>query len=563
MSTNSGTDIANSLPLVPVRMVNEWVYCPRLAYLEWVEGEWADTSDTVAGRRTHARVDSGGGRLPQPDAPDDPMAKAHAVTLSSSRLGIIAKMDVVELKDGHVTPIDFKKGKRPHVAAGAYEPERVQVCAQAMILEDNGYTVSRGIIWFAGSRERVFVDFDEQLRATTLEAIAGLRSAAQAHHRPPPLEDSPKCPRCALAGICLPDETNIAAGGKPPRQLNPADDAALPLYVQTPGAKVRKRGERLLVESGDDRVEVAMMDVSQLSLFGPTYITTQALHGLLRAGKPVSWFSTGGWFLGHTMGTGHKNVLIRRAQFKAAFDETACLQIARELVVAKIRNSRTMLRRNWRKEHGMSEKPTVLASLKRSATSALAAGNNSTLLGHEGAAASVYFSFFSKMLAQRTDHHLPTFSFLHRNRRPPKDPVNSMLSLGYAVLAREFTTTISAVGLDPYQGMFHQPRHGRPALALDLMEPFRSIVADSCVISTINNCEIGAEDFVFNGPSCSLTTSGRKAFLSAFERRMARKTTHPVFGYRISMRRLIEVQVRLFSRFLQGEIDQFPHYMPR
>lgn len=216
------------VPLIPVRMVNEWVYCPRLAYLEWIEGEWAESGDTAEGRRVHARVDEGGGYLPAPEDLDEEMNRAKAVTLSSERLGIIAKMDVVETDGGMAMPVDFKKGKRPHVAAGAYEPERVQVCAQAMIFEDNGYSVERGALWYAGSREKVPVVLDDELRALTLEAIFGLRSAAASGHRPPPLENSPKCPRCSLAGICLPDETNLFRKGYPPRPLNPSDDPALP-----------------------------------------------------------------------------------------------------------------------------------------------------------------------------------------------------------------------------------------------------------------------------------------------------------------------------------------------
>ena len=135
--------------LIPVRMVNEWVYCPRLAYLEWVEGEWADTGDTAQGRRVHRRVDTERGRLPDPAEVDEEVARASSVTLSSETLGIIAKMDVVEAQGGRVVPVDFKKGKRPHVAADVYEPERVQICAQGMILEDNGYTANEGILWFA------------------------------------------------------------------------------------------------------------------------------------------------------------------------------------------------------------------------------------------------------------------------------------------------------------------------------------------------------------------------------------------------------------------------------
>ena len=550
-------------PLIPVRMINEWVYCPRLAYLEWVEGEWADSGDTAEGRRTHARVDEGGGRLPAPEDLDEEMARARAVTISSERLGIIAKMDVVEAEGGSVTPVDFKKGKRPHLAAGAYDPERVQVCAQAMILEDNGYKVDQGALWYAGSREKVPVTLDGELRARTLEAISGLRGAAASGHRPPPLENSPKCPRCSLAGICLPDETNLFRKGHPPRQLNPSDNPALPLYVQKPGARLRKSGERLIVEAEEEKVEVPMIEVSQVALFGPVSVTTPALHALMREEVPVSWFSTGGWFLGHTVGTGNGNVAVREAQYRFAFNESRRLAFARDLVAAKVRNSRTLLRRNWRDDRGTGNKAEVLERLRRVAQKASFAENEQALLGTEGEAAAIYFSCFDNMLTPNADEGVAAFSFSTRNRRPPTDPVNAMLSLAYALLTRTLAVAISATGLDPYMGLYHRPRYGRPALALDIMEPFRPIVADSCVIQVVNNGEVKPSDFVFNGPGCALKPGGRKAFMAAFERRMEQEATHPVFGYRVSMRRLIEVQARLLARHLQGEIRDYPHYLPR
>src|SRR3984957_4216583 len=171
-------------PLLPARMVNEYVYCPRLAFLEWVDGEWADAGDTEQRRRAHVRVDPGGGKLPAPEETDaKPDFVARAVTLASEQLGIIAKMDLIEGEDGTVTPVDTKKGRRPHVAEGAYEPERVQVCAQALILEEAGYRVAEGAIWYAGSRERVRIALDDALRSKTREAISNLRLAAAP--RPP------------------------------------------------------------------------------------------------------------------------------------------------------------------------------------------------------------------------------------------------------------------------------------------------------------------------------------------------------------------------------------------
>ena len=218
---------------------------------------------------------------------------------------------------------------------------------------------------------------------------------------------------------------------------------------------------------------------------------------------------------------------------------------------------------NWRVQGDAEAKNEVLVRLQRIVQRVPRAKDDRQLLGVEGEAAAIYFACFENMLAEGAKEDVPAFAFAKRNRRPPTDPVNAMLSLAYALLTRVFTTAISATGLDPYMGLYHRPRHGRPALSLDLMEPFRPIVADSCVIQAINNGEIKPGDFVFNGSACSLKTNGRKAFIAAFERRLEQETTHPLFGYRVSMRRLIEVQVRLFARHLQGEIVPYPHYLPR
>ncbi|HET9931276.1 MAG TPA: CRISPR-associated protein Cas4, partial [Polyangiaceae bacterium] len=223
-------------------MVNEYEYCPRLAYLEWVQGEWADSADTVEGRHTHRRVDRRSGGLPEPDPEAESTGErihARSVALSSTRLGLTAKIDLVEVDGNTVTPVDYKRSKRPHVPKGAYDPERVQVCAQGLLLEEHGYNCTEGVLYFAGSKERVRVVFDDELREQTLAAVNGLRFVAAGGRMPPPLEDSPKCPRCSLVGICLPDEVNFLrrteVGARP---LAVGRDDALPLYVQARQAKV-------------------------------------------------------------------------------------------------------------------------------------------------------------------------------------------------------------------------------------------------------------------------------------------------------------------------------------
>ena len=545
-------------------MVNEWVYCPRLAYLMWVDGEWADTGDTADGRRVHARADAGGGDLPSPD-PDaamPPPFEARGVTLSSDLLGIIAKMDVIRGEGDTASPIEIKRGARPHVARGAYDPERVQVCAQALVLEDNGFRVEDAAIWYAASRERVAITLDEELRDMTRRAISDLRLAAAARRRPPPLENSAKCPRCALAGICLPDEVGLFRKGMPPRPLNPADDPALPLHVQSPRARLRKSAETLRIEVEDgERATVALNDVSEVALYGPVSVTTPALHELMRRGIPVAWHSTGGWLMGHTVSTKSAGAALRAAQVRRADDPLFSRRAAAGMVEAKIRNQRTMLRRNW-KRGDLAERDEALARLKRLAEVARTAPETPKLLGHEGEAAAIYFRHFDRMISEDRAA-FPAFAFETRNRRPPSDPVNAMLSFAYAMAARLFAGALTQTGLEAGIGFLHRPRPGRPALALDMMEPFRPILCDSVVLTLINNGEVAPNDFVTNGPSCALTPKGRKALIMAWERRLDQEATHPVFGYRLSMRRLIAVQCRLLARLVEGEIPELPHYVPR
>ena len=183
------------------------------------------------------------------------------------------------------------------------------------------------------------------------------------------------------------------------------------------------------------------------------------------------------------------------------------------------------------------------------------------LLGIEGTAGRRYFGEFNRML--KAEGSPPEFDFEGRNRRPPKDPVNALLSLAYAMLAREWTVTLHAVGLDPYLGVYHQPRYGRPALALDLMEEFRPLIADSVVLTAINNGEVRATDFIRRMGSVALTTEGRRRFIETYERRMSQEITHPVFGYQVSYRRILEVQARLFGRYLCGEIAEYPSFTTR
>ena len=387
---------SSDVPLIPVRMLNEYIYCPRLAYLMWTQKEWVDTSDTIEGKDIHKRVDKKEQFLPLicEDSSASVNAKYSSVTLSSEKLGVIAKIDVVETKDGTATPVDYKRGKRPHVERSSYLPERIQVCAQGMLLEEKGFIVERGYIYFSGSRERVEVKIDDALRTETESAIGDLRMCVMQGLLPPPLRDSPKCPRCALVTICLPDEINALKGSQlAPRPIAVPRDEALPLIIQSQRARVGKSGETLVVSEADQSdTVVRFIDISDVVVFGSVSITSPALSALFEREIPISYHSAGGWFKGISHGIGHKNVEIRIAQYRMSFNEKERLNFSKNLVAAKIHNQRTIMRRNFK--GSKSKKDYLLEELAKLRRAANKASNLSTLLGIEGKAAAIYLDHF-------------------------------------------------------------------------------------------------------------------------------------------------------------------------
>lgn len=546
--------------LIPVRMLNEYTYCPRLAHLEWVQGEWRENLDTIEGAIAHRRVDQPGGQLDQEKLELRESLQARSVSMSSASLGISGKMDVVEVANGEVMPIEFKKSRCPE--SGPYPADKIQVAAQALILRDNGYPVQRGSIYYVGSKIRVEVALTDDLVSSTLSTIEAMKNMGDTDTPPPPLQDSPKCPRCSLVTICLPDETNLLRSIPEAveevssiRRLVPHADDKNALYLTEAGTTLGKSGERLVVKERQTVLhEFRIREIDHVSIFGNIQVTTQALQTLAEHNIPITYFSSGGWFHAFTLGTMNKNVVLRQAQYRTAQDPGESLKAAREIIHGKISNCRTLLRRN-----GRAVPPEILRDLKALATKAKDARDLTSLLGIEGAAAHAYFSQFSAML--RSD--VVDFEWVSRNRRPPKDPVNALLSLGYALLTKQMTVTLFAIGLDPFMGLMHQPKYGKPALALDLIEEFRPLIVDSTVITAINTHEIEPKHFITRGGSTALTSIGRKIFIGAIERRLSSEITHPLFGYRVSYRRILEIQARLLGRRLLQEISAYPSFTTR
>jgi CRISPR-associated protein Cas1 len=476
---------------LPARMLNEYVYCPRLFYYEWVEGVFTHNRHTVEGALRHARLDDRQDPLtPSDEVEPDDQLHARSVQLSSEAYRLIARMDLVEAHGDHATPVDYKHGAprvdRDTGALAAWDADRAQIAAQALVLRDNGY-------------------------------------------------------RC---------------------------DELRPLYLNTQGLHVGRSGNVLKVKEKDRVVqEVRIAETCQVNLFGGIQLTTQAIQALCENEVPIGYFSMGGWFYGVTQGLGVRNIALRKHQFRLADDPDFCLQVARSLIVGKIRNQRTMLQRNH-----VEPPPGKIAQMKVLCDDAETAPSFETLLGLEGNAARIYFELFPGMIKVGQDPDDPataagsdafSFDFTHRNRRPPRDPVNALLSLAYSVLAKDLTIVCHAVGFDPFLGFYHQPRFGRAPLPLDLMEPFRPLIADSAVLSAINTRMITPKDFIRVGQAVALRPDGRKAFFRAYEQRMDTLVTHPLFGYRLNYRRMLEVQTRLLARMVTGEIATYPVFVTR
>ncbi|MBL8871843.1 MAG: CRISPR-associated endonuclease Cas1, partial [Planctomycetaceae bacterium] len=547
---------------LPARMINEFVYCPRLFYLMHVEGQFEHNAHTTEGVAVHSRVDAKTDPLPvkrkgnksaspkssqtpadpyplfalaesddetpisevlssenaraqngvsdetlpestlEGESDDTPISDetfhARSVMLANDRLGVIAKLDLIEVQGEVATPIDYKKGHPRYSDEGdllAWPADQVQMCLQALILRENGFQCDRAEVYYRQTRQRVQVPITEALIARSEKAIQEARRVADFPFAPPPLIQSPKCIGCSLSAVCLPDETHhcqTALGKRAPNAGEPSQRDAVhvpngkstgtsnpvrlpatprddlkPLYLNTQGLSVGKKSEMLEVkENGKVIQQIRMRDLNQVSVFGNIQISTQAMQSLLELDIPLVMHSQHGYFYGMLQGTGLKNILLRRQQFRLADQAEWCLGLAKQLVIGKIRNQRTMLMRNH-----VSPPESAVTELKILMKRVEGAERADELLGIEGAAARVYFQNFAGMIKPGDEPVDPmsavseapqyTFDFRKRNRRPPRDPVNALLSLAYSMLAKDLTIVAASVGFDPYLGFYHLPRPGR------------------------------------------------------------------------------------------------------
>jgi CRISP-associated protein Cas1 len=326
------------------------------------------------------------------------------------------------------------------------------------------------------------------------------------------------------------------------------------IYINQDDVYIGKVDERLKVTAAKETLlDVPLIKIDGVVVLGRATVSPAAMVELLQRGIPLSFLTTTGRYLGRMEPELTKNIFVRKAQWQAAGESEQALHVVRGFIRGKLKNYRTALLRAQR-EHADLDLSDGIGRLERALLPIDQYESIDSLRGLEGAGSAAYFGCFDRLI--RTEG----FVFEARRRRPPTDPVNSLLSLGYAILRHDLQSALNIVGFDPYLGYLHTERYGRPSLSLDVMEEFRPLVVDAVVLSSINCKRLAPEDFVKEPISgaVSLTDEKRRDFLRLYEQKKQSQFKHPVMGRQCTYQEAFEIQVRLLAKYLMGQIDQYP-----
>ncbi|MCA0392537.1 MAG: type I-C CRISPR-associated endonuclease Cas1c [Proteobacteria bacterium] len=340
------------------------------------------------------------------------------------------------------------------------------------------------------------------------------------------------------------------------RQLNT-------LYVTTEGAWLRKDGDNIVLEvERQERVRLPMHMLESLVCIGRVAVSPQLLGHCSANGIGICYLTPQGRFLARVEGPVSGNVLLRRAQYRCSDDPLGCAAIVRNLLVGKIHNQRAVLARGWR-DHGerltdAAKFQHALKRLKRIPQRILLESDVDLLRGLEGEAAQSYFGVFDQIIRAES----PLLRFGGRNRRPPRDAFNALLSFLYTLLTHDCRSALETVGLDPAVGFLHRDRPGRPSLALDLAEEFRPLLGERLALSLINRRQLNERDFVvFDNGAVQLKDDARKAVLVAYQERKREQLQHAFIGEKVDIGLLPFLQSQLLARHLRGDLDGYPPFL--
>jgi CRISPR-associated protein Cas1 len=334
------------------------------------------------------------------------------------------------------------------------------------------------------------------------------------------------------------------------------------LYVTTHGAYLSKDGENIVIKvENQERFRMPVHNIEGIVCFGFLGASPSLMSMCAERNIGLSFLSENGYFLGRVSGPVSGNVLLRRKQYRLADDSGFCNEISRIFVAGKISNSKTVLQRALRDnadEANSVAMEEAIHTLSVKQKQSLKCVDNSVLRGIEGEAAYTYFGVFDHLIiAQKAD-----FYFKGRNRRPPMDNVNSLLSFVYTLLVHEVRSALESVGIDPCVGFLHTDRPGRQSLALDMMEEFRSYLADRLVLSLINRKQIDAKGFISReAGGIIMNDSTRKDILTAWQKRKQEEIMHPFLQIMVPIGLLPYCQALLLARFIRGDIDSYPVFL--
>ncbi|MBE9080157.1 type I-MYXAN CRISPR-associated endonuclease Cas1 [Romeria aff. gracilis LEGE 07310] len=452
-------------------------YCQRLYYLEEVEELYTQDAAVFAGRRLHVELEKNEGD------------EWHQLVLESADLGLRGKVDALRTRNGQTIPCEHKRRRcyrDQNNKSQAWQSDRIQVLAYACLIEaELGITVPEGRIRYHADNVLVHVPLDEKARQDVRDSIHQARQLRLSPERPPVTSNERLCVRCSLAPVCLPEETRLAQGKADQAvRLFPEDDERQVIHVTEAGTRVGKSGEQFKITKRDGATTtIPSRQVGQMILHGYAQISTQAMYFCADQEVGLHFVSAGGRYLG-SFDTRQGSIQRRIRQYRALTDPNLCLQLARQLVTCRGQSQRKFLMRGQRSAEVANEAlEQTIEQMQRTLKQVPQADSLASLLGLEGNLAALYFGALPHLISENIAAEL---GFSGRNRRPPKDCFNAMLSFGYAMLLKDVMNAILAVGLEPTLGFYHQPRTQAPPLALDLMEIFRVPLVDMPVMASVS-----------------------------------------------------------------------------
>ncbi|MDD3580796.1 MAG: type I-MYXAN CRISPR-associated endonuclease Cas1 [Desulfobacca sp.] len=550
-------DKATGEPLLRVMALHALAYCERLFYLEEVEELRRADANVYDGRRLHTELEK-----------DE---EAHTLELASETLGLKGKLDCVKRRAGGWVVVEHKKGKSQKGAP--WPSDRLQVLAYALLLaEHTGQEVKEAVIHYHADNQKVKVPIQSQAALTEIKTAVGRARELRASLERPPVSVPEKlCRTCSLAPVCLPEEERFALAEKPkPQRLFPPDDDRRVVHIVEQGATVHREGEQLVIGRPDgSKKPLPGMNILALVLHGNVQVSTQVIHYCAANEIGLHWLSYGGHYVG-AFAAGASQVQRRHRQHQALADPWFRVQLACRLVQAKVENQLRYAMRALRGQEDLAKEPGVQDNLtqirdtlKEITRLEIEVADSTTydpmaiiekIRGHEGHAGRAYFGLLPLLLKTGLSDFLV---FAGRNRRPPKDPVNALLSFGYALLYRDCVGALLASGLEPALGFFHTPRSPAYPLALDLMELFRLLLWDIPLIGSINRRQWQKSDFEINPGQVWLNNDGRRKAIQLYESRKQEKWKHPVLNYSLSYARTIELETRLLEKEWTGQPGLF------